>query len=47
MINVTIVASSLGCGGTERVISYLANFWSREGWNVTVVTLEETQAPDH
>lgn len=29
------------------MISYLANFWSEQGWSVTIVTLEATGAPDH
>jgi GalNAc-alpha-(1->4)-GalNAc-alpha-(1->3)-diNAcBac-PP-undecaprenol alpha-1,4-N-acetyl-D-galactosaminyltransferase len=46
-MNITIVCSSLGCGGTERAISYLANFWSEQGWNVIILTLEDTEAKDH
>lgn len=40
-MKLTLVCSSLGCGGTERVVSTLANHWSAEGISVTVVTLSQ------
>ncbi len=32
---------SLGAGGTERVVNFLANRWVSRGWQVTVLTLDQ------
>ena len=36
---VTMVNSSMGCGGAERVMSILANRWAESGADVTIVTV--------
>ncbi|MCA1439302.1 glycosyltransferase family 4 protein [Ensifer sp. IC4062] len=41
---VAIVVSALGAGGTEHVVSLVANHWTRLGCAVTVITLEEPTA---
>ena len=39
MLKTLIVVSSLQGGGTERVVSHLANDWARRSWAVSVLTL--------
>jgi glycosyltransferase involved in cell wall biosynthesis len=36
-----IFISSMSSGGAERVSANLANHWATEGWEVTIVTLEQ------
>jgi glycosyltransferase involved in cell wall biosynthesis len=38
-VNLIIVIHSLAGGGAERVVSTLANYWSGEGWDITIVTM--------
>ena len=38
-MNLTLVISSLGCGGAERVMARLANYWSARGHAVNLLTL--------
>lgn len=40
VVRITIVLPALGAGGTERVVSVIANQWAARGWSVTVVTFE-------
>ena len=44
MIKITLVISSLGSGGAERVLSDLANHLSFKGFDVTILTLASPSA---
>jgi glycosyltransferase involved in cell wall biosynthesis len=35
-----IYLHSLGAGGAERVTANLANYWAKQGWHVTIATVE-------
>jgi len=39
-LRIVIVLPSLGAGGTERVVNFLANRWTAKGWQVTILTLD-------
>jgi glycosyltransferase involved in cell wall biosynthesis len=41
--DVILICNSLDAGGIERVVSTLANEWSRRGRNVSVITLHDRQ----
>lgn len=42
----TLVISSLGAGGAQRVMALLANHWVEQGWSVTLLTLDDgSEAP--
>ncbi len=41
-LNITHAISSLACGGAERSMSIMANYWSGRCWQITLVTLDST-----
>ena len=43
--DIVIVAAGLGSGGTERVISIIANAWSRDGHVVKIVLFSKQKQP--
>jgi len=38
-MRITLVISSLGTGGAERVMSVIANYWAANGHEVSLITL--------
>ncbi|WP_245557318.1 glycosyltransferase family 4 protein [Kaistia granuli] len=42
-----MVLPSLGAGGSEGVVSFLANIWVERGWPITIVTLESQATPPY
>ena len=44
-MKLTMVISSLTCGGAERVASQMANYWAKKGWSVTILTLADGGEP--
>lgn len=40
---IVIVLPSLGAGGSELVVNFLANRWASKGWLVTVLTLDHAE----
>ena len=41
--NVALIVASLNSGGTERIASTMANYWSENGANVVIVMLNHGQ----
>ena len=44
-MKLTMVISSLSCGGAERVMSRMANYWAEKKWTVTILTLDGEKSP--
>lgn len=44
---ILLVISGLGAGGSERVVTGLANGWARRGREVAILTLEGNERPPH
>jgi glycosyltransferase involved in cell wall biosynthesis len=45
MMRATFVISSMRGGGSERVVSHMANYWARKGWSVTIITVAHGSQP--
>lgn len=44
-MKIAIINPSLNCGGSERVISQLANYWAKKGYRVTIITTDRGEKP--
>lgn len=44
-MHITLVTTTFGAGGAERVLSIMANYWAEQGKNITLITLS-TQSSD-
>ena len=44
-MRLTFIIHTVGAGGAERVLSYLANFWDQKGWEITVLSFDDGSEP--
>ncbi len=42
---ITLVIASLGWGGAQKIITAMANHWARQGWQVTLISMDEENDP--
>jgi GalNAc-alpha-(1->4)-GalNAc-alpha-(1->3)-diNAcBac-PP-undecaprenol alpha-1,4-N-acetyl-D-galactosaminyltransferase len=45
-VKVAFVISSLRGGGAERVLTDMANYWIKNGWDITIITLSGPEVED-
>src|SRR5437879_9981404 len=38
LMKLALTISGLSCGGSERQLSGMANYWARKGWQITLIT---------
>lgn len=44
-MRITFVGFNLWCGGAERAMSNMANYWAKKGWKITILTLIQNRQP--
>ncbi|MBD1906686.1 glycosyltransferase family 4 protein [Funiculus sociatus GB2-A5] len=44
-MKITLVIASMDCGGAQRVMSIIVNYWARKGWKVTLLTIDDGSEP--
>jgi GalNAc-alpha-(1->4)-GalNAc-alpha-(1->3)-diNAcBac-PP-undecaprenol alpha-1,4-N-acetyl-D-galactosaminyltransferase len=44
-MKITLISSSLGVGGVERVMSIVANYWAARNWQVTILSFDDGSSP--
>jgi glycosyltransferase involved in cell wall biosynthesis len=44
-MRIALVISSLSCGGAERILSLMANYWAEKGNEVAITTLDRGEEP--
>ena len=41
-MRIALIISSLGCGGAERVLCSIANYWARKNYKIAILTLDNS-----